>query len=397
VKANSGLVRYATGIAVLAIASTALMGCASNGSQSTAGANCGKTFTFPLVGDQTGPIALVGQNNADAAQLKINEINAAGGVDGYCLAFNKLDTGNQPTQAAEIMRSLASTALVAIGPFSSTDAKAALPVAVSLKIPVVTPGVSDKTVMDNNRPWTFDTFIVSATSLPLGADKFIAATNAKRVIAITNQQDDASKSQAAIILAEFANKGATLVKRIDITTNQLNYTAETAEVRSLQADAILVAANPNAAGVIVKTLRSGGVSLPIDVSQNAFNPDFLKVAGETADNAYTFTQYYSGLDTPRAVQFHEGFLKVSNGIEPGVTAPAAYDAVGLMADALARSGVLKSNKSLADRRSMLRDALASTTAYQGVLGDFDMGETGVRTGGGVFLKMTKGQLQAVTS
>jgi branched-chain amino acid transport system substrate-binding protein len=375
-----------------------LVACGSAPSAPASSGGCDKTFTFALIGDQTGPIALVGQNNADAAQLKVNEVNAAGGVDGYCFAFNKVDTGNQPTQAAQLMRGLGKDALVVVGPFSSTDAKAALPVAVELKVPVITPGVSDRTIIDGNRPWTFDTFIVSAVSLPFGADKFIAATGAKRVISITNAQDDASKSQAAIILTQFATKGATLVKQIDVTTNQLNYTAEAAQVKDLQsqADAVLVAANPNAAGVIVKTLRSAGVTLPINVSQNAFNPDFLTVAGEAADNAYTFTQYYSGLDTPRAVKFRDGFLKISNGIEPGVTAPAAYDAVGLLADALKRSGVLKSTAPLAERRAALRTALATTMAYPGILGDFNMDETGVRPGAGVFLKMTLGKVKPIT-
>jgi branched-chain amino acid transport system substrate-binding protein len=382
----------------LAVTAAVATACGST-SPSTSSGGCTKTFTFPLLGDQSGPIALVGQNNADAAQLKVNQINAAGGIDGYCLAFNKVDTGNQPAQAAELFRAQASSALVVVGPFSSTDAKAVAPLAVALKIPVVTPGVSDRTIIDRSRPWTFDTFIVSATSLPAGADDFISATHATRVIAITNTQDAASSSQTAIVLAEFKNKGATLVKQIDVTTTQIDFSAEAAQVKALQgqADAVLVANNPNAAGVIVKTLRSAGVTLPIDVTQNGFNPDFLTVAGATANNVYTYTQYWTGLNTPSAAKFLADFLKLSNGVQPGVTAPAAYDAVGLMADALKRSGVLTSNASLADRRAKLRDALASTTSYAGVLSTFSMGESGIRTGGGFFLIMTNGEVMQDTA
>lgn len=83
----------------VAVASAMVMammtGCGSDGNKSNSGTSDGNngaaTFKIGGIGPTTGGAALYGTNVQNAAQIAIDEINAAGGVNGYMLELNFQD------------------------------------------------------------------------------------------------------------------------------------------------------------------------------------------------------------------------------------------------------------------------------------------------------------------
>ena len=80
---------------------------------------------------ETGPFVSLSRTNEVAARIAVDEINAAGGVNGKKLRYITFDTAGNPGQTVIGLRKLAEDdkALAIIGPFSSGQVQVAAPAA----------------------------------------------------------------------------------------------------------------------------------------------------------------------------------------------------------------------------------------------------------------------------
>src|SRR6266852_5498836 len=76
-----------------------------------------------------GPFATLSRTNEIAAQIAVDEINAAGGIAGKKIRIVSFDTGGKPDQAVIGLRKLAEDdkVLAIIGPFSSAECRVVFP------------------------------------------------------------------------------------------------------------------------------------------------------------------------------------------------------------------------------------------------------------------------------
>jgi len=345
---------------------------------------------IPVLSSQTGPGASYGENNVTAMEMAAAEVNAHGGVLGHPIALEVQDTQSSPSQAAILVRQDAAKYLAALGPNLSNDAKAAFPVAVQLKFPMVSSGISDARIMVANRPWTFSTFIPAQVLAASATETWVKRTGAKTIVAIVNNQDDASAIQESLMQAAVAKDGVKVLKVITVASRQPDYSAEVSLVKSLAPQGIIVGDLPPDAGAIVKALTTAGVDVPVMISMNAFTPDFLTVAGKSARNVSTFTEFWSGLQEPAAKKFTAAYLRKSHGVPPGLSAVTSYDSVLLLADAMRRAHVTGLGGSTTQEREALIHALAATKGFHGLLQSYDIGSEGYRTGAGFYLRITNG-------
>src|SRR5438067_6190901 len=80
---------------------------------------------------ETGPFVSLSRTNEMAARIAVDEINAAGGVNGKKLRYITFDTAGNPGQTVVGLRKLAEDdkVLAVIGPFSSGQVQVAAPAA----------------------------------------------------------------------------------------------------------------------------------------------------------------------------------------------------------------------------------------------------------------------------
>lgn len=92
----------------------------------------------------SGTFAFLGPAQAAAVQVAVNEINAAGGVNGKPVELLARDSGDASTTTAEASLSdlVANKADVVIGPTSSVLAERILPAIVAAKIPLISPAAT---------------------------------------------------------------------------------------------------------------------------------------------------------------------------------------------------------------------------------------------------------------
>jgi branched-chain amino acid transport system substrate-binding protein len=354
-------------------------------------------IVIPVLSAVTGPGSSFGEANVVSVKLAVASINAEGGILGHQVQLDIQDTQTQPTQAAALVHRDAATYLAAIGPNLSNDAKAAFPVAVQEKFPMVSGGVADGKVVAANRPWTFSTLIPAQLLGEDATKTWLKRTNVKTVVFIVNNQDDASTSQATLIQATLEKAGVKVLKNITVASNQPDFSAEVAVVKSLAPDGVVVGNLPLGAASVVKALTANGVNAPVMMTLSSFAPDFLTVAGRDAKNVFTFTEFWSGLPDPAVQKFYAAYEKESQGkIQPSLSAASAYEAVRLLAQAMTKAKVtgLDSNDFPAQRQALLA-VLSNTKDFHGVLGNYSIGPDGYRTGTGVYLQITDGRVAQV--
>ena len=88
------------------------------------------------------------KKNEIAAQIAIDEINAAGGIGGIPLRLITYDTGSKPAEATRMIRKLAEDdgVLAILGPFSSGECEVAFPVGNKIGIPMISQASSRRRI-----------------------------------------------------------------------------------------------------------------------------------------------------------------------------------------------------------------------------------------------------------
>jgi len=142
---------------------------------------------------------------------------------------------------------------------------------------------------------------------------------------------------------------------------QADYKAQLTKIASLKPDAVFCSALYEEGAVILSQARKMGLSVPF-VGGNGFNsPKVIEIAKDAAEGLIVATPWFGEKNDPKVKAFAAKYEK-AYGKKPDQFAAQAYDAFYIMTNALKAAGT-------ADRVT-LRDALAATKDFQGVLGNF---------------------------
>jgi branched-chain amino acid transport system substrate-binding protein len=360
-------------------------------------ADCTKsTVEIPVIQSLTGPSAPFAEAHVLAFEIAADEINAAGGVDGHCLALAKYDSASDNTRAAQIASNLATSALVALGPTTSSESRAALPVFARAKLPAIVMIAESEPVSDS-RPWAFNTLPVADSMVPAGADALYDMLKPKTAVVIVDKQDISAKGHADLLAATFEKRGVQVLRTISLVSDQASFTELSSIVASERPELLIVAGLPEQTGVIIKTLRQDKIAAPIVLSANGYTPAFLRTAGEYADNVWSYVPSdLPSAESEKAKKFLAEFLSRSGNVNPTPGTPAAYSAMTLLAAALDVSDVLDSKDPLTQKREELRAAIdAESHSIPDLIEDSFQLEDGLRSGGGVMLQIMTGKVEQI--
>jgi len=120
-------------------------------------------------------------------------------------------------------------------------------------------------------------------------------------------------------------------------------------------DAILIWGNAKESGLILKQLRSLGLKQPVYGSDRMVNPEFLQIAGPSAEGIVTTCQYNPTADSPKLKAFQVNYRKKFSQ-EPDVFATHAYDGMNIIIEAIQKAGL---------NRVLIRDILTDMKTFQG--------------------------------
>ena len=307
----------------------------------------------------TGQGAAYGEAITNGIKLARDEVNAKGDV----LIDLKIEdsSGKQEQALAAAQKLINSEKVVAIiGPTLSNEMFAAGPEANASGVPIMGTSTTAKGIPQIGK-FVFRNSMPESQAIPASVGQAVKKFNIRKV-ALLYGNDDAFTKSGFDTMKEVAEKlKLNIVTIQEFQKGQADYKAQLTKIASLAPDAVLCSALYNEGGVILAQARKMGLSVPF-VGGNGFNsPKVIEIAKEAAEGLIVATPWFGEKNDPKVKAFSAKYEK-AYGKKPDQFAAQAYDAFYIMTDALKAAGT-------ADR-AKLRDALAATKNFQGVVGKF---------------------------
>jgi branched-chain amino acid transport system substrate-binding protein len=307
----------------------------------------------------TGQGAAYGEAITNGIKLALEEVNAKGEV----LIDLKVEdsSGKQEQALAAAQKLINSEKVVAIiGPTLSNEMFAAGPEASASGVPIMGTSTTAKGIPQIGK-FVFRNSMPESQAIPASVGQAVKKYNIKKVALLYGNDDAFTKSGFDTMKEVAETLKLNVVTIQEFQKGQADYKAQLTKITSLKPDAVFCSALYNEGGVILAQARKMGLTVPF-VGGNGFNsPKVIEIAKDAAEGLIVATPWFGEKNDPKVKAFVAKYEK-AYGKKPDQFAAQAYDAFYIMTNALKAAGS-------ADR-AKLRDALAATRNFQGVVGRF---------------------------
>jgi len=322
------------------------------------------------IGELTGDIPAVGASFKNAAEMAVQEINDAGGLEvggkQYKIQLTIEDNAGKADQSASAAQKLITqqNVVAIIGPNASRYAIPASEIAESSQVVLITPwSTNPKTTLDANtnqpKKYVFRACFIDPFQGRVVAKFALDNLQAKKAAVLYDVASDYNKGIAEFFKQTYEENGGQVVAFETYTTNDKDFTAQLTKIKDTQPDVIFLPNYYNEVPLQVQQAHRLGLNTPFLGSDSWGSPDLIKLCGSDCEGYYFSTHYAPDVATPTATKFIEAY-KAKYNSAPDDVAALTYDAFGLLWMALQNAGKVD--------RQAVRDALAQIPKYEGVTG-----------------------------
>ena len=366
-------------LSLVALASVAVLAACgevkSGASNSTGNPVDEKVVKIGFNFEETGAVASYGTSEQKGAQLAVDEINAAGGIDGKQIEVVDKDNKSETAEAASVSTNLVTQSKVAaiVGPATSNATQAG--------VPLISPSATQDGLTKGQDFLFIGTFQDSFQGKII-SNYVSNKLNAKKVVLYTDNSSDYAKGIAKSFRDSFTGE---IVADETFVSGDTDFQAALTKIKDKDFDAIVLPGYYTEAGKIVNQARGMGIDKPI-IGGDGFNgAEFVQQAtAERATNIYFISGFSTTVDvSDKAKAFLEAYRAKYNE-DPSTFAALAYDSVYLVANAA------KGAKTSVD----IKNNLAKTQNFEGVTGQtsFDADHNTVKTA--FMMTMNNGKVEA---
>lgn len=322
----------------------------------------GQTITLGVAAPFTGDVAQFGVSIRRGAEMKVAEVNAAGGVNGAQveLVFGN-DAGN-PQEAAIVARRLAGNddIVAVIGHFNSSCSLAGKPIYKSAGVVQFSPASTNPGVTKGSE-WTFRN-IYDDNFQGYSLAHYVHDKLHLQSVGVFYDNDDYGIGLKEAFIAEAKVLGITIVGQESFERDTVDFTPQLAQIGGAKPDAIIIAGLYTQAAQIAAQARRSGITVPLLGADGLHSIDLIRIGGEATEGMLITVPFLFELGGPKTKGFVEQH-RARFEEDPDSWSALTYDAVGTVLQAISTAGT--------DRRAV-RDALAAMsspeTGYDGVTG-----------------------------
>ncbi|MCR4398036.1 MAG: ABC transporter substrate-binding protein [Firmicutes bacterium] len=367
--------RFSTTAAVLLIAMALVAGCAGQATKPAeqpkpAEPAKPKTIkigcTFPLSGSS----AELGQRTLRGINLAVEEINAAGGINGKLIEVVPMDDRADPKEAANVANLFASNPeiLAVIGHNNSSCTLAGAPIYNKAGLPHISPDSSSPKITDAG-PYTFRVRNSDAYTGAYNVQKMWEA--GYRKIGILYENNDFGRGGLEVgtkTIKELGSEPAAteafmLGETKDFSTAITNF-------KKAGVEAIYLVGDYTEIALFCKQAHQMGYRPSVWGATGAFNPAIIKLAGEDAEGIVGSTVFYPDDPRPEVKEYVKKFVEryKSEGItQCDAFSPNGYDSLRIIAEAIKKNG---------ESREGIKNYLTTLKDFPGVIGKITFDENG---------------------
>ena len=301
---------------------------------------------FPFTGD----LSDFGQPFLQAAELAVNQINEAGGVNGQPIELVQGDSATSPQQAVEEARRLIELEGVSaiVGPAGSGET---LPVAESVTGPagvleVTMSATSPALTIANDNDFLFRTVISDAAQGVVMADVAREQGFESACVLYVNNAYGQGLNEA--FADRFTAEGGTITAQVPHEQEQASYASEIASCTEADPDVLIGAAYPESGRVFLRELIESGDAPSLIFSDGLQSPDmFAELGWDVFEGSYGTAA--GAPETDAAAMFQQAWEEAYGEIPAVPYLREINDAIYLIALAAEQAGSTDS--------AAIRDAL----------------------------------------
>ncbi len=276
----------------------------------------------------------------DGVQLALEEVNAAGGVNGRPVRILRFDDRASVDQGRLIAEQLSANPdiVAVIGHLQSYVSVPAAAIYDLTGLVMISPAATDPALTSQGYRRVFRTTFTDRTVGSRMAE--FAASRGYRRIAICYIRDTYGRDLANAFEERAAEIGLSVVARQSYDgsgqVNEDTFDATFAEWKGTPIDAIFLAGEVPSAARFIAEARHEGFNMPIIGGDALNSPALMQLAGAAAEGTVVPSVFHSSEPRPEAEQFTAAFRR-RYGSLPNAGAALGYDALHLLTDAMQRA------------------------------------------------------------
>ena len=298
---------------------------------------------FPL----TGAVSVYGVECKNGIDLAIDEINAAGGVDGKQIVLISEDDEGNPDKSVNAFQKLTTKDGVKfiIGSLTSGCTKAMTQRAQAMKVLQIAPAATATDITDAGN-YIFRTCFIDPFQGTVGGKFSIETLRAEKAAILYDSGNDYSVGLTENFEKTFKDLGGTIVAKESYATNDKDFNAQLTKIKNAAPDMLYLPDYYGTVALIAKQARAQGIMIPL-VGADGWD-GLTANAGDEVLNGYYSNHYAVDSNSPAVQQFVKAFRDKYRK-DPNAFAALGYDSVYLLRDSILKAGT--------DEVSAVRDAL----------------------------------------
>jgi len=328
----------------------------------------------------TGDIPKVGEGTKFAAQMWLEDINAAGGLEvggkKYKVELVIEDNESKAESAVKVNTKMITEdeVLVIVGPQSSKQAVPAGGKANDLGTPMISPwSTNPKTTKD--RPFVFRGCFLDPFQGPVVANFIKNEFGYTKAAVLYDVASDYPKGLAEFFKAawEELNGAGSVVAYESFTTKDADFSSQLTKIIKSGAEVLFTPQYYNEVALIVQQAHQLGWDKPIVGSDSWGSAETVKLCGKDCYGQFFSTHYAAAGAKGATKEFIDRYNK-KHGYIPDDVGALTWDAIRLVQKAIESSGTITGD--LKKDRKAIRDAFANIKEFEGITGNMTFTEEG---------------------
>ncbi len=339
-----------------------------------------KTIKIGINAPMTGDIPKVGEGTKFAAQMWLEDIKAAGGIEvggkKYPVELVIEDNESKAESAVKVNTKMITEdeVLVIVGPQSSKQAIPAGGVADNYKTPMITPwSTNPDTTKD--RPFVFRGCFLDPFQGPVLANFIKEEFGFTKAAVLYDVASDYPKGLAEFFKEawEKLNGAGSVVAFESFTTKDADFSSQLTKIIKSGAEVLFTPQYYNEVALIVQQAHELGWNKPIVGSDSWGSAETVELCGKDCYGLF-FSTHYAAAGAKGATKAFIDRYNKKHGYVPDDVGALTWDALSIVQTAIQSIGKITGN--IEKDRKSVRDAMAKIKEFNGITGKMTFTEDG---------------------
>jgi branched-chain amino acid transport system substrate-binding protein len=339
-----------------------------------------KTIKIGINAPMTGDIPKVGEGSKFAAEMWLEDIKAAGGLEvggkKYPIELVIEDNESKAESAVKVNTKMITEdeVLFIVGPQSSKQAIPAGEVANNYKTPMISPwSTNPDTTKD--RPFVFRGCFLDPFQGPVLANFIKEEFGFSKAAVLYDVASDYPKGLAEFFKEawEKVNGPGSVVAFESFTTKDADFSSQLTKIIKSGAEVLFTPQYYNEVALIVQQAHELGWNKPIVGSDSWGSAETVELCGKDCYGLF-FSSHYAAAEAKGATKAFIDRYNKKHGYVPDDVAALTWDALGLVQTAIQSCSKITGN--VEKDRQCIRDAMAKIKEFNGITGKMTFTEDG---------------------